>query len=257
MAAPKTQNPLFQRMQSDLFAKPAPGPDIGQLNAMNNAGVYMPGSHGAINAAANGTDPFSAGMSAPAAPMNLATGNVLGGQVSRAEQSVAQSASVPEQVAGMVSGLEDQRKVEAFQQRLFDAGITPANMARSQPAVQGIYDSVFGAGMPTGGPTQSFAPTGLRDQAIAAGGAPVWGQGDVLASARPNAQGGTAFSLMQAGKAGGVPGLSATPTSPIAPEAPRALGGSDDFRSSQGGRGRLGRGRRGLGLDSRSWFQTK
>lgn len=58
---------------------------------------------------------------------------------------------------------------------------------------------------PSGGPTTSYAPTGLRQQAIAAGGAPVTGFGGATATAAPNAQGGTAFSLTQAGLTPGQP----------------------------------------------------
>lgn len=244
MALPKKQNPLFQRMASDgvlgramndtlaNFRRPTSqmtGPSIEEQNiAANQPNIFDQGVAPA--------KPQMGSLGVGASPLSVATGNILGGGVSRGETTAAQGATVPEQVAGVVSGLGEQAQVAAYQQRLMDAGINlnpqgqdPAAYQQSLTAAQGIYNNIFGAGLPAGGgngfgvfgqPSTSYAPTGLRQQAIAAGGAPVWGQGDVLASARPNAQGGTAFSLMQASRVGGVPGMSPTPTNPIAPEAP-------------------------------------
>lgn len=82
------------------------------------------------------------------------------------------------------------------------------NTAANQPT----YDTSFIGGTPSlanmglhpsGGPTTSYAPDDLRARAIAAGGAPVTGFGGVTVTASPNAQGGTGFSLMQAGIAPG------------------------------------------------------
>lgn len=187
-----------------------PSPSIGEQNAMNNSGIYAPGSFGAANALANGT-----GGSVPAAqfvpqqsPISLATGNIFGVGTPVAERNAAVGATVPQQVAGVVAGLPDQNRVNIFQQRLMDAGINPGNMAANSRTVQAIYNNVFGAGLPAGAPSSAsglpngvpvstFAPTGLRQQAIAAGGNEIVGDGGALVSARPNAQGGTAFSLRQ------------------------------------------------------------
>lgn len=247
----RTSNPIFRRLASDgLFGAPKPspfapsvaqpGPSVGELNAMNNAGVYQAGTHGAINAEINRTgitNPFAVGMPSTGQDMtplptgregvNMATGNIFGIPPARGVGTAIASAPVAVQVAGELAGLDDAGRVAAYQQRLAEAGInldpsnqTPGDYQAAVGGARGLYDQVFGGGLPqTSGPVQSFAPTGLRDQAIAAGGAPVWGQGDVLASAVPKSGGGTAFSLMQASRTGGAPGLAASPTNPIAPQA--------------------------------------
>lgn len=50
---------------------------------------------------------------------------------------------------------------------------------------------------PASGPIHAYAPTGLRERAIAAGGAPVTGFGGAQVSAAPNARGGMGFNLTQ------------------------------------------------------------
>lgn len=161
-------------------------------------------------------DVFGAGiaptptMASPTiSPLDTATGNIFGGRVPTGERNAALSASVPEQIAGVISGLDDTAKLANFQQRLMDAGITSENMAQNRGAVQAIYRNVFSEGLPVGAPSSSsglpagvpvtsYAPTGLRDRAIESAGRVIFGQGDVGVSANGfNAQGGRKFSLGQ------------------------------------------------------------
>jgi len=98
--------------------------------------------------------------------------------------------------------------------------------ALGQPAQQfGISDPMLGAGPgDTGGPIQAFAPTGLRDRALASPNTPVWGQGDVMAMSQGlNAQGGQKFALGQYIPLNGYPSPAPNPIAPspaVAPVAP-------------------------------------
>ncbi len=236
-APPKSKNPIFQRMAADgVFgggSSTRSRLQAGMDSTFANLRAPLPRTPVAgENVFGGGMDAGGVAAAAPS-PLNVATGNIFGGGVPVAERNAATSATVPQQVAGVLSGLEDQGRVTAFENAVKSAGFNldptgqlPEEYQGALRGAQVIYDNIFGGGMPAGGgggiaaqPSSTFAPTGLRGQAIAAGGAPVWGQGDVLASARAKPGGGTAFELMQASRVGGVPGMSSTPSSPIAPNS--------------------------------------
>lgn len=199
MPAPtKTLNPVIQRIKADnllggaqmppanpfAYGMVQPGPDIGTQNAMNNAGVYAPGSFGAQNAAANNT-----GVAGSPAQFNAAVG-----------MSGAPAPTNP-----------------------FSVGI-PAQGSPLPPAQAPVLpQNPFAVGVPAGmvpvQPVHAYAPTDLRQRAIAAGGGGVYGTGDVGASFDGmNSQGGMKFSLGQITPVGGPQAVPFTPPNPAGPE---------------------------------------
>lgn len=233
-------NPLIEKIRSDGVIgggtqdrlRSSMNSTFGNLRAPTG-GYETPGPGGMP-----GQDVFSSGLSpaptvpvaAPPSPLDTATGNIFGGRISPSERNAALTASVPEQVAGVISGLDDTARVANFQQRLMDAGITSENMAQNRGAVQAIYRNVFSEGLPAGAPSSAsglpsgvpvtaYAPTGLRQRAIEAAGRGVFGQGDVAASYNGlNAQGGQRFSLGQITPVNGTTGpINPNPAMQIAP----------------------------------------
>lgn len=228
--------------------------DFGEQNRMANAGVYEPGSFGAQNAVANGTGVvgtaeqfrtgtvpvMQSGIDNTPLPtgregLNAATGNILGSGLSRGAASGVSGLPVATQVAGVLSGMEDTGKVAAYQQRLMESGINlnaenqaPGDYQRNLVAARGIYDNVFGAGLPagaTGGPTTSYAPTGFRDRVMQANGGLVYGQGNVMgATDGKNAAGGNRFFLGQVTPMGANGQAPAPPPNPIMDERSAPLG---------------------------------
>ena len=196
LAQPKqATNPILDRIKADgIFngggmqpgvfepGQVQPGPDIGQISAMANAGQYMPGTFGASNAVANGT------------------GSVFGGGMDPTTAPTAGGVAMPPNPFG-------------------------GGMASPAPAA-----NPFGGGMPPAGmvgvnPIHAYAPTGLAQRAIAAGGQGVWGQGDVMAfHDGMNAQGGNKFTLSQVMPVGGPNGGPVQPANPIGPETLRPAG---------------------------------
>lgn len=233
-------NPLIEKIRSDGVI--GGGTQDRLRSSMNSTfanlraptgGYETPGPGGMP-----GQDVFASGLSpaptvpvaAPPSPLDTATGNIFGGRISPGERNAALTASVPEQVAGVISGLDDTARVANFQQRLMDAGITSENMAQNRGAVQAIYRNVFSEGLPAGAPSSAsglpsgvpvtaYAPTGLRQRAIEAAGRGVFGQGDVAASYNGlNAQGGQRFSLGQITPVNGTTGpINPNPAMQIAP----------------------------------------
>lgn len=165
-------------------------------------GVFAPGSFGAQNYAANTPAPVAP---VPAAAPALAPAPVAGNVFAPPGQS-----PVPLQAAGGLVQTGQAGEMARYQDALRVAGVNldpfgqaPGDFAQAQQSAVGIYNKTFGApatpgvAPAPGGPTQSFAPTGLRAQAIAAGGAPVTGFGGAQVTAQPNAAGGTGFNLTQ------------------------------------------------------------
>ncbi len=244
-------NPLIEKIRSDGLIGLGPRGAIGEQNDATFANLRAPtGGYPApgVGGMPPTPDVFSGGMApAPAAPisastspLNTATGNIFGGRTPIAERNAALSASVPEQVAGVISGLDDTNRMDVFNQRLMDAGINSENMAENRGTVKAIYRNVFSEGLPAGAPgsasglpsgvpVTSYAPTGLRDRAIAANGRVIFGQGDVgVSSPGLNAQGGRKFSLGQFMPVNGNtdpinpdPAMQIAPSAPAAPRAPQ------------------------------------
>lgn len=280
MATPRSTNPLVSRIREDnifsggtqsnlrsamdqtyanLRGGNGPQTDFGQQNALNNAGIYEPGSFGAQNAAANGTGYaatpeqissgqgavglFSSGVGAPrgggSSSLNIATGNIFGGGIPAGERAAATGAPVGNQIAGVISGLGDEGAKYAYNSALMQSGINlnpegqnPADYANGVRAAQNIFGRFYNAdGSPksagsaggVGGPVTAYAPTDLRQRAISANGGGVFGQGDVGASFDGmNAQGGRKFSLGQI-----YPGTGdGQVPNPIAPSAPTPFAAS-------------------------------
>lgn len=219
-------NPIIQRLRSDGIISPASGP----LSTRSKLEQGMQGTFSALRGPLpqdSAPGPFGGGM-APAAEPAQPPLTVFGGGMSPSETRTAAALPLATQVAGSLATIDEQGQVSAFQQRLKDAGVNldptgqaPGDFQQSMTAARGIYDTVFGGGMSkTSGPVQAFAPTGLRDRAMAAGGGGVWGTGDVMAfSDGPNAQGGQSFSLGQVRPVGGPNATAMQPANPVAPSS--------------------------------------
>ncbi len=137
--------------------------------------------------------PFTGGMNAPAAgtntlapvnPANVAAGNIFGVGMPTGERNAIATASAPEQLAGYISGTEDQGRIAMFQEKLAQSGfnLNPVGQLPEeyQGALQGarnVYNSIFATpGQAPSSPSstnQFFAPSGLRGSALDAGGNPV------------------------------------------------------------------------------------
>jgi hypothetical protein len=255
-----TQNKIGASMKStfaNLRGGMGPQTDFGQQNRMANAGVYAPGSFGAQNAVANGTgivgtpEEFQA---AQAAQTSLGGGGGAGGGGTQMQGGVRQQqmgapaggqpglfqAGLPTPTENRVEALSPMAQTfgslerlggvadaNAFQTQLRDTGINlnpvgqaPGDFMRNTEAAMTLFRS---GGRKPLVPTTAYAPTGLREKAIAAGGQSVFGQGAVMASYDGiNAQGGRRFSLgqvtprMEDGR-----GPDWTPPNPITPSPVR------------------------------------
>lgn len=168
--------------------------------------------------------------SAPVASMVDGAPSIFGMTMGKPAESAISALPANLQVAGGLSRLEDAGKAYAFQTGLRDIGAAnlnpegqaPGDFMQSMKAAQSLYSRQYGpagAGLAAGGTRmpniKAFAPTGLRQRALAAGGAPVEGVGGAMVSASPNAQGGTNFALSQNPATVG-----AAPQAAPAPQAP-------------------------------------
>lgn len=168
--------------------------------------------------------------SAPVASMVDGAPSIFGMTMGKPAESAISALPANLQVAGGLSRLEDAGKAYAFQTGLRDIGAAnlnpegqaPGDFMQAMKAAQSLYSRQYGpagAGLAAGGTRmpniQAFAPTGLRQRALAAGGAPVEGVGGAMVSASPNAQGGTNFALSQNPAT-----IGAAPQAAPAPQAP-------------------------------------
>jgi len=169
-------------------------------------------------------DVMAAGMPAvPApAPINVAAGNIFGGGIPTAERNAIAGASPAEQLAGFLAGTEDQGRVSQFQSALQRSGFNlnpvgqfPEDYRGAIAGAKNLYNNIFRSpatpeftGVPS--PQSFFAPTGLRERALDAQGAPVIGAGGAIVTASPaamtgddgralplNQQRGASFTLRQ------------------------------------------------------------
>lgn len=141
------------------------------------------------------------------------------------------------QVAGALGEQQDQQRAAQFAQAMAERGGMPVPgnpyFNEQSKVAAHVYEQIYGQRQPTAGlgafgqPSSTYAPTGLRDRAIAANGAEVAGTGGVMVSAGRNAQGGNSFmlrsdpkpsSFLPAGQPVGAAAPTATPSGPSALE---------------------------------------
>jgi hypothetical protein len=200
---------------------------------VRNDGILAPGQQGsAIGAAMNSTFANLRGQGGPAPMAPPQAAPVAQPNVFQAGLPTAASLlPVPQQVAGELVAMEDQGRSSMFQNALTQAGynLNPNGQAPAeyQGAVAGarkLYDSYFGAAGGTAGAgaqagIHAYAPTGLRERVLGAGGNLVFGQGNVMAGLDgKNAAGGNRFFLGQVQPMSANGAAPAPPPNPIEPE---------------------------------------
>lgn len=185
---------------SGFIPSGVPSPSIEEQNRMANAPapVAQPQQGGMATAspAAN-----------PLGKLNQILGLNLGAPYQNSAMRQATDALPANvQVAGALGEQQDQQKAAVFAQRMQESGGIPVpgspDFNQRSQAAKAMYDQVYGRpqGNPMGAfgqPSTSYAPTGLRDRVLTAGGQEVQGVGGAMVSATRNAQGGNSFFLRQ------------------------------------------------------------
>ncbi len=198
-------NPIVQKIADDgVFGAGMPQQNLSTESKLNMAREStFANLRGYGSSGAGPQNVMQAGMGQPApvdSGLSSIPQNVFGAGMPKSQMA---SLPIQTQIAGYLADLDETKATAMYQQALRDAGVNlnpdgqaPGDFSANVAAARGIYNRVFGGGA-TGSGVQAFAPTGLRQQAIAAGGAPVTGFGGVQVTASPNAQGGTGFTLTQ------------------------------------------------------------
>jgi len=174
---------------SNLRNGPPMAPDFATQNAAANAGIYAPGSFGDQNSISNGN---AFGMAPAAAPAAARAPAPVLGSPAPVGLDPFSAGIAPLGAAAALTQAGQAGQTAVYQQRLRDAGINldpnlPGFEQQRQAAI-GIFNTSFGgggAGAPAASGIHAYAPTGLRQQALAANGAPVTGFGGARVTATP------------------------------------------------------------------------
>lgn len=222
---------------NNLRYGPESAPSFEEQNTMANLG----------SAAGN---PFAVGIPPAGAPagrtvspsLDVAAGNVFGGGLPAGERNAILGLPPETQLAGIISGAGEQGQIARFQTALRDAGVSldpngqlPEDFAAGVAIAKNLYNNIFSSSIPPPGAlasgSESIAPTGLRERALAANGAPIAGFAGTVVSGVPgsqvapdgravpvNQQTGARFTLTQnPNTVPGAPGYVPAANKPLAP----------------------------------------